>query len=321
MTFHSSAYFRDAITAAADALDMRPVLIEKDYWVTFVLKNLSRSPYAGITVFKGGTSLSKAYNCIQRFSEDVDLAVIPQDGLSQNQLKKLLSDIDNTITTGLEYIGGDKKGRNRTTLYNYPKTIEGQPFGAVKEHIKIEVNTFTNPVPHQALPISSYLYQFLLERENTELIDAYELHPFSLNVLSLERTFFEKVLALNRLSYNGIDSLKGKIRHFYDLHQLYHNTRLTETIFLPTSREVLLLVRKDDERLQTFDGPWKNQPYAASPLFTSLEDVWKELTPTYTDELANLLWQGELPSPSSVLSVMQQIRTFLQAHEHSGTII
>ncbi|HEY4195277.1 MAG TPA: nucleotidyl transferase AbiEii/AbiGii toxin family protein [Mucilaginibacter sp.] len=315
MTFHSSAYFRDAITAAADALDIRPVLIEKDYWVTFVLKNLSRSAYADITVFKGGTSLSKAYNCIRRFSEDVDLAVIPQEGLSQNQLKKLLGDIDHTITAGLEWMGGDKKGRNRTTLYNYPKTIEDQPFGAVKEHIKIEVNAFTNPVPHQPLPIASYLYQFLLDRGSNDLIDAYELHPFSLNVLSLERTFFEKVLALNRLSYNGIAPLKEKIRHFYDLHQIYHNTRLTETIFLPANREVLLLVRKDDERLQTFDGPWKNQPYTASPLFTSLEDVWKELTPTYTDELANLLWQGELPSSTAVLNVMKRIQLFLQEQD------
>ena len=73
---HKKKDFLDAVTGASEKLGIREVYIEKDYWVTFILKNLSRSEYVDKVVFKGGTSLSKAYHVIDRFSEDVDLALL-----------------------------------------------------------------------------------------------------------------------------------------------------------------------------------------------------------------------------------------------------
>ena len=315
MTFHESSAFKDAIEAAAETLRIRPVLVEKDYWVTYVLKKLAHSPFADKVVFKGGTSLSKAYNCIKRFSEDIDLALLPQEGLSGSQIRKLLSDIDHAITEGLEYVGGDKKGRNRTTSYQYPKKLGAQDFGAVKEYIKVELNTFTNPVPYQTMPISSYLYEFLLQRQNADLIKQHQLQPFSLNILSLERTFFEKLLALNRLSYNGTDKLREKIRHFYDLHELYHNTSLKASIFDPDNFQILELVKKDDESLLTFHGDWVGRPLAASPLFAAMEDIWKQLTPQYTSELGNLIWEGALPQPDEILKVFEKVKLFVEQYD------
>ncbi|HWZ21510.1 MAG TPA: hypothetical protein VNW06_02585 [Cytophagaceae bacterium] len=64
MTFHESPDFADAIQKAAETMRLRPLFVEKDYWVTYVLKNLSQSKLSKDVVFKGGTSLSKAYNCI-----------------------------------------------------------------------------------------------------------------------------------------------------------------------------------------------------------------------------------------------------------------
>ncbi len=76
MIFHQNPKeFKEAIQAASVALGIREVFIEKDYWVCFVLKNLSKSEFKNQVVFKGGTSLSKAYKVIHRFSEDVDLAM------------------------------------------------------------------------------------------------------------------------------------------------------------------------------------------------------------------------------------------------------
>ena len=72
------------------------VYIEKDYWVTYILKRLSQSSYSEIAIFKGGTSLSKAYRIIERFSEDIDLAVISNE-LSSNQIKKLIKQIEAVI--------------------------------------------------------------------------------------------------------------------------------------------------------------------------------------------------------------------------------
>ena len=69
----SAAERLDALNAAADKSGVPPHLLEKDIWVVWSLRHLFAGPYADHLVFKGGTSLSKAYGVIRRFSEDVDL--------------------------------------------------------------------------------------------------------------------------------------------------------------------------------------------------------------------------------------------------------
>src|SRR5476651_2009176 len=69
----SAAERLDALDAVADASGLLPHLLEKDIWVVWALRHLFSGPYAEHLVFKGGTSLSKAYGVIRRFSEDVDL--------------------------------------------------------------------------------------------------------------------------------------------------------------------------------------------------------------------------------------------------------
>ena len=68
MKLHESVDFRDAVLATAQHMKIPDVFVEKDYWVTFVLYRLARHPSSNKIVFKGGTSLSKAYNLIERFS-------------------------------------------------------------------------------------------------------------------------------------------------------------------------------------------------------------------------------------------------------------
>ena len=109
--------FREAIEAAAQHLKLRPVFVEKDYWVTHVLRNLGLSKFSNTVVFKGGTSLSKAYQCIDRFSEDIDLAILSPGTYTGNQLKNLLKEVTETISKGLHVIEGHsaekKAGRMR----------------------------------------------------------------------------------------------------------------------------------------------------------------------------------------------------------------
>lgn len=69
----STAERLDALDAAANTSGLLPHLLEKDIWVVWSLRHLFAGPYADHLVFKGGTSLSKAYGVIRRFSEDVDL--------------------------------------------------------------------------------------------------------------------------------------------------------------------------------------------------------------------------------------------------------
>lgn len=95
--------FREAIELTAQDLEIYPEFVEKDYWICRILQNLSRNPAAEKTVWKGGTSLSKAYGLIARFSSDVDFAILGE-GLSQNQQKKLVARIGHESTTGMEEV-------------------------------------------------------------------------------------------------------------------------------------------------------------------------------------------------------------------------
>ena len=74
MNLHlNNILFSDTITATSKELNVPQAFAEKDYWITLVLSRLAKSKYVHESVFKGGTSLSKGYNLIERFSEDVDI--------------------------------------------------------------------------------------------------------------------------------------------------------------------------------------------------------------------------------------------------------
>jgi predicted nucleotidyltransferase component of viral defense system len=79
--------FRDAIRATAQRLVMPEIYIEKDYWVTYALYVIFHHPIGEDTIFKGGTALSKCYNMIEQFSEDMDLVVLRRDGEADSRLK------------------------------------------------------------------------------------------------------------------------------------------------------------------------------------------------------------------------------------------
>lgn len=276
-----------------------------------MLKNLSTSLHVNHVVFKGGTSLSKAYNCIERFSEDIDLAIIKTEGITGNQLTNKIKAVEKSVSIGLNYFqhaNEEKRGRNRRTFYQYPKALQDADFGQVKDHIQIEINTFTNPVPHLEINISSYVGQFLEQGGFNDRIVQYHLEPFTIKVLTSERTFFEKLLSLIRLSYEGPEKLKEKIRHFYDLHKLLHQQDL---VFL-TSRsfEIVDLVKEDDNSNEIFKGVWMDKPFAMSTLFMDVEKSWKEIESSYRKDLAELVW-SELPESGKILDTLLLIKTFL----------
>ncbi len=86
--------FRETIRATSLHSAINEVFIEKDYWITLVLCQLSKSRFAGQTVFKGGTSLSKGYGLINRFSEDVDIAILDGNNKSGNEIKTIIRTVE-----------------------------------------------------------------------------------------------------------------------------------------------------------------------------------------------------------------------------------
>ncbi|PVY43674.1 nucleotidyl transferase AbiEii/AbiGii toxin family protein [Pontibacter virosus] len=309
--------FRDAITATAEALQIRDVYVEKDYWVTLVLYRLAHSPYVEQAIFKGGTSLSKAYNLIERFSEDIDLAINADEGMTNNQVMQLIRKISKEITKDMVEVDDphrtSKGSRFRKTLHDYGASVQGD-YGQATDKILVEINSFASPNPHQLMPIKTYISQFMAQRGLLEMIRQYELEPFEVNVVSLERTFTEKVLALVRASYaeNPVDELGSKIRHVYDLHAMLKAPAVTAFLHSEDFSQMIKAVQADDTRNSEFQGHWALQPLDACLLFADVRGAWNSLETAYQQEFRSLVY-GTLPDAEEIVTVLGIVAARLKA--------
>ncbi|NCQ11442.1 MAG: nucleotidyl transferase AbiEii/AbiGii toxin family protein [Bacteroidetes bacterium] len=115
--------FNDLLLTTSSVLGIPFSFVEKDYWITLVLSRLSKSKFFDVSVFKGGTSLSKAYNLIERFSEDVDIAIINDKDKTGNEIKTIIRTIEKEITpdlTEVQLLGVTSKGsRFRKPVFEY----------------------------------------------------------------------------------------------------------------------------------------------------------------------------------------------------------
>ena len=321
MTLHQHpADFRALLAATAQHLGMADVLIEKDYWVTYVLRALADSPYRAQVVFKGGTALSKAYGLLERFSEDVDLAIAGTEGWTNNQVKKLMDSAARHLTQGLEAdptAPGTSRGSHfRKTAHQFPTLLEAGPIwdsqlrtGAVL----LEINAFARPYPSHLRLIQSYLGQFLAQQGQTEAMVEFGLAPFEVLTLALERTLTEKILALVRAGAapDPLQELAAKIRHAYDVHQILQQPLVATFLASPAFAHLLGEVQADDARNQEFQGDWATRPLTQAQLFADGGRTWARLIPTYQADFRKLVY-GTLPPAGAVGQTLALIGVRLQ---------
>jgi len=313
MTLHQSPEFGEILLATAQQLGLPEAFVEKDYWVTYVLRALADSPYREQLVFKGGTALSKAYGLVERFSEDVDLAIAGTEGWTGGQIKKLMDAGARHITQGLTaVVQPDVTVRGshfRKTLHQYP-AISGPTAGSQVRPgaVLLEVNAFARPHPSQWRPVQSYAGQFLTQRGERELVAQHGLAPFEVLVLALERTLVEKILALVRAGYapDPLAELQAKIRHAYDLHQLLQQPALQDFMASPAFETLLAEVRADDARNQEFQGDWAAHPLANARLFGDEGSTWQQLVPTYQGAFRQLVY-GVMPPAAAIQLTLGQV--------------
>jgi len=320
MTLHKDQeLFKELIDATALHLKLPYLYIEKDYWVTYVLKNLANSEYSDIAIFKGGTSLSKAYKIIERFSEDIDLAVIT-DGAGSNQIKKLIKKIetailDNNFTALLEHEQNSKGSQFRKTVHDYMKLEDGD-FGHATESIILELNSFAHPHPFEVKEISTYISDFLLTTAPA-MIEEYSLEPFNVNVLNYKRTFCEKISAVARASYESDDELTGlkeKIRHFYDIYFLMNEPEID--LFLNSNEFVDMIqkVRVDDQN-QFNQNNWANIPLHTTKIFTDTSAVLDQLSSFYTNDFKDLVYAQTLPKINDIKIKIEALAHILTSNK------
>lgn len=306
--------FANAIQAASEYLNINPVFVEKDYWITLALERLAESRYRDTVVFKGGTSLSKGYKLINRFSEDIDVAVIEATKYPGNRLKNLIRAVEKTISVDLTEVitpGLSSKGsRYRKTVFEYPIMGDPRLYRQVSQRFTIEINSFANPFPFELRTISSFITEFLLGTENQEAIDNYGMSPFSLNILDKRRTMIEKIVSLIRSSFseNPVESLTEKIRHFYDLYYLFNDLECQAYLETPSfGLEFNGLITHDKE---TFDEPvgWREKAIQDSPILTDFNLIWNQLSSQYKTELSALAY-SEIPGAKEIKKTVGKILT------------
>lgn len=206
MNLHTNKeVFSTLVNLTAKHFNIVPAFVEKDYWITLVLSKLSQSAFTESVVFKGGTSLSKGYRLINRFSEDIDIATI-NENLCGNALKSKIRSIEKTITVDFTEIiepGITSKGSMfRKSVFEYTSIITGRLTGNTPKRVIVEINSFANPYPFVKQEIYSFIARFLLESSQQKVIEQYGLQPFFLNVLDKRRTMIEKVVSLIRFSFS-----------------------------------------------------------------------------------------------------------------------
>jgi len=212
---HYKAAFESAIVATAQHFGISEIYVEKDYWVTFALKIIFTDHNSkDIAVFKGGTSLSKCYGIIKRFSEDIDLVVIKEDGETDNSIKRKLKKVTSVLESEMKLVPDhpleNKKGKIRKLVYGYDKVGVKGIYGQVRDQIVLEVSSLGRSYPSQKVSVHSMITQFIATTNNQDLIKEYQLEPFNLTAISIERTFCEKIISLVRFSYteNPLEDLK-----------------------------------------------------------------------------------------------------------------
>jgi len=313
MNLHTDIkFFSDTLKATSQHLNISLEFIEKDYWITLVLKRLSESDFVNDAVFKGGASLSKGYELINRFSEDVDIAIINEDNKSGNKIKTIIRSLEKMMTTDLVELQMDgitsKGSMFRKSVFEY-LSIDSKN---KNNKLIVEINAFANPFPFQSLSIKSMVYEFLAETNNNKYIDQYQLHPFNISVLSKEQTLIEKLVSLIRVSYeeNPISGISNKIRHFYDLYFLMKDDNCKVFINSETFKTQFFSLLEHDKLL--FDAPkgWQLKELKDSVLVSDFENAWEQIKSTYTSELSALAYTA-IPNEKDISNSFIQLRNLV----------
>ena len=229
--------FAEYVQIIANARGMSPAQVEKDYYVTLLLSELTkRLPNL---LFKGGTSLSKCHKVIERFSEDIDLS-LEQYHFTQGQKRKVkYALLDACDVLGFKVLNVEKT-RSRRDYNNYEIQYPIKYFAAdVKPIIKAETVYIQKAYPDEIMPVTSIIYDYLKVNGKDVVIEKYsELQPFDIRVQTLERTFVDKVFAI--CDYKISNTITRNSRHVYDLFRLLSRVRLDDNL-----RELAKEVRAD----------------------------------------------------------------------------
>lgn len=298
-------FFEQAVSESGISFE----IIEKDYWVVWTLELLFSLPKIKENLtFKGGTSLSKVYRVIERFSEDIDVSIersflgygddkAPEKMPSKKKQNAMLNLISESCT---KYVKGEliqeldqliksklpnteewklivDPDDEQTLLFYYPAVTKTD--GYIPQRVKIEIGARSEHWPVSVHPIQSYVKEILKEKVTEQKIEV--------RVLNAERTFWEKATILHQYAHLPAEKPLGirLSRHYYDFYQL-----LNSSIKKSAIEQIDLLKKVAEHKKVYFASAWASYDTAkvgtlklspSARLVGELENDYKLMGPMF----------------------------------------
>jgi nucleotidyltransferase AbiEii toxin of type IV toxin-antitoxin system len=312
--------FEQAILRAAEHFreqGLRAAIIEKDYYVTEALRLIATTSGDHI-IFKGGTSLSKGWNLIDRFSEDIDIFLDPnafRPPLGKNAIDRKLKKLRDHVSShpALTFVEDESRtigGFGRNDRFSYEQRFGGP--GEVANRVLLEAGTASGREPTVTVELHSYLGQFLQKTGMT--FGAEDETPFPMRLLHFRRTFVEKMFAIHskvELLRRDRQPLGSYTRHYYDLFRL---AARPEVVAMLKSDEYAAFKADYDQISRThFEKSYffpEGMRFAASDALFPSSELAVIIGPEYEAQCAMLCY-GQHPSWADVRTRLLELRELL----------
>ena len=325
-------------TEAGAQLGLSEFAVEKDFWVCWTLRKLFELPdWGGHLTFKGGTSLSKCWKLIERFSEDIDIVIdrgalgfsgenAVEQAPSKKQGKKRLktlkaacrqcisdriqpaltdvisSDLRETLEWTLEPDPDDRD--KQTLLLSYPTAFPAQA-AYLRRAVKIEMGARSDTDPAESVEIRPYIsdaFPDLLLEPGT---DVRAVRP--------PRTFWEKAMLLHEETFRPEANKKvrkGMARHYYDLYRL-----IRDGIGDQSAQDLDLFRRVAEHRRVFFHYSWFDYSTLAIGQLRLVpaeadQPAWQD---DYKSMQGEMFFYGDVPTFEEILAVVGDFQTKLNA--------
>ncbi len=314
---------REAFDIAAAQLDMTAAAVEKDFWVCWVLKKLFEDPLLSAQcMFKGGTSLSKCFQLIQRFSEDIDLIldwnILPEtkergplDDRSKNQQDKLNKSLNtsaqrhiaNIIFPRLQQLLAPHCQTDIDSLdphtinVHYPALFAA---GYLRPQVRLEIGPLAAKLPSADYPVNSYV------AEQLPTLFANEVSACKVIAIKPERTFWEKATILHAEAHRPEAKPQPNryARHYYDLYCMARSST-KQTAF----NEIHWLANVIAYKQRFYPSAWANYDTAQPPTLNLVpsEQRLAALAKDYANMQAMLF--GSNPSWEQIVEGLKKLET------------
>lgn len=329
MNLHlNNEVFRELIELASDYFSYEQTHVEKDYWVCKILKELAISDFAGSVYFKGGTSLSKAYGIINRFSEDLDIFAFSGNVTSSKQSEKtLIRSISHFVIKNnedmyreeLSVTGGDF----RKLAFSYDIHYES---AGLKENLEVEIKCCTLDdksvmyYPAQKRMVASIITEYLIMNERQDIIEQFALDAFEMTTIDPKRTLCDKISRLTRLSHSeDFEILIAKyIRDVYDIYRILNTPEYIDFIRSEEFTVALTHVTHEDN---LFRNSQLSNHVSEACIFARTEETLRlpAISRAYYDELRKLIFDStKMPALEDVIKTMALLQEPLRRFDEKN---